>query len=55
MNEYRVTLESKDGQKFQTDVISQTDEDAVQFAMLCINEKGWDMYHYSLKQLERLK
>jgi len=55
MKEYKVTLQSKDGHKFQTEVISQTDDDAVQFAMLCIKEKGWDYYEYELYQLERVR
>jgi hypothetical protein len=55
LKEYTVTLISKDGQKFQCDMKSDTDNGAISGALQIIAEKGWSMYEYKLHQLERVK
>lgn len=54
MKEYRVTLISKDGHRFETITYSDTDNGAVEIAFDLIGNKGWDVYKYKLEQLERI-
>lgn len=54
MKKYRVTLISKDGQQAEFFIHANLDDEAVDTALGLIKEKGWDVYEYKLKQLERI-
>lgn len=54
MKTYEVTLISEDGQKFFIEVGAQSDQDAVDYALNKIQQKGWQVYNYKLHQLKRI-
>lgn len=49
-----VTLISKDGQRYQTEVETESDDGAIEKAFNNIKERGWEHHEYKLEQLERL-
>lgn len=55
MKTYKVTLISKDGQKFEVNVNAYSDDEAIQSGLDVVNSKqGWHIFEYRLHNLERL-
>jgi len=52
---YKVTLISKDNQKYQIIVQCSSDDDAIMLAFENIKKHCWEEYEYKLQNLERLE
>lgn len=51
---YRVTLVSKDNQKFFFDTDKETEDAAIEAAKQRIVDNGWDHYQYEFKDIVKL-